>query len=143
MKISKSILEGAAGTTAMTIFSQYLSDKKHKNYSEPDLLAKFVHRSFPALGDRQARLAGWALHYGIGAAMMVAFRAVAKRGGIAKPLVYGVIGGLVGVAVWQQLFRKSSAPPRTDLAGFLTQLVPAHVIFSLPLLFDRSDREQQ
>jgi hypothetical protein len=139
MKLSKSILEGAAGTTAMTMFSHFLSGKKHQNYSEPDLLAKFVHRSFPALGDRQARIAGWALHYGIGAAMMVAFRAVAKRGGIAKPLIYGVIGGLAAVAVWQQLFRKSTVPPRTDVTGFLQQLLPAHVVFSLPLLFDRAE----
>ncbi|UYQ95631.1 hypothetical protein MKQ68_11010 [Chitinophaga horti] len=143
MKVTRTLLEGAAGTTAMTMFSHMLSRKMQENYSEPELLGELVRRGVPGLRKEHARKAGWALHYAIGLGMMAGFRAVAKRGGLAKPLVFGIVGGIAGIAAWRQMFRKHPSPPPADLVGFLTQLLPAHMVFCLPLLFEHTDEKEK
>jgi hypothetical protein len=141
MKMAGVIADSLAGTTAMTLFSYLISDKKKKNYSEPELLAAMVHNVAPKLDKKTALSAGWALHYAIGVGMMTAFRAASKKGSVTRPLVFGIVGGLIGVAAWRAMFKKHPNPPAADRKGFYKQLVPAHVIFCLPLLWDRAKGE--
>ncbi len=134
------MIDSIAGTTAMTLLSYYISDKKNRNYSEPELLAAMVRKRAPGLSKKAALTAGWGMHYAIGIGMMAAFRGISKKGGLARPLIYGVAGGLLGIAAWKAMFKKHPNPPSADRSGFYKQLLPAHIVFCLPLLWDDHEK---
>lgn len=143
MKIGKILLAAAVGTSFMTLYSYIISKRENDEFVEPVLLNELIDRSdnLPDIkeDEKDTHPAGWALHYGLGVAFVVAYWIIWKRSlkspGIVKGLLIGAASGAVGIAAWKIMFSSNDNPPQNDRYKYYRQLFIAHLIFSTLALF--------
>lgn len=126
----RKLLSGAvAGTSAMTLFSYYLSYKTDKQFKEPVLLNQLLRIS------NRNSLAGWNLHYLIGFLFTAGSHSFWKCKKIDPTfhsgLLLGLMYGFIGILGWHILFKLHSNPPSIKLRMYFFHLLAAHVIFGL------------
>ncbi len=133
MNAKKILLPALLGTTAMSIFSYFVSDVKRENYREPLVLAGLLSKLKPGLEKPGATIAGWVLHYASGVAFTSVFHQIWKRHfmkpTIASGIGLGAVSGLAGIAVWKMAFEAHPDPPRKNLKRYFTHLFWAHWVF--------------
>ena len=136
MKVSKIIIAGIVGTTAMTLYSYIISRKERQQYVEPVLLNKLIDGSenLPDIEDKKAHPAGWLAHYGIGILFVIAYsivwRHALKSPGPVKALIIGALSGVIAIGAWKSMFAANANPPHNNRYGYYKQLFYAHLIFS-------------
>ena len=133
MNTVKVIYGGAAGTTAMTIFSYAVSESKNKNFREPQLLASMMSRLFLFTSKNTNRIAGWILHYLVGFFFATVYSLLLRKkvldGSATSGICIGAISGVVGVLVWNETLKAHPTPPVIHRTRFYGQLMIAHIIF--------------
>ena len=138
MTLAKIITAGIAGTTAMTIFSYYLSRKQAQNFREPQLLAELIIKRIPSTGELGALMSGWILHYLVGVFFSGVYTCV-PGGNPGRPVVVkfvltGGLTGIIAIAGWRTLLQLHPDPPKLDRPRFYGQLITAHGIFGVVTL---------
>lgn len=132
MNLSRTIVAGVAGTTAMTLYSYVLSELKNKNFKEPRLLATLLYRLLPLKKDSSG-VTGWLLHYSVGILFALIYNAILRKRRIQNPAaqgaMIGAVSGIAAVLIWETSFRLHPAPPAVDYKRYYGQLVIAHIIF--------------
>jgi hypothetical protein len=138
MKAGKLLINAVTGTSIMTGFSYMVSASKRKNFREPELLAHFFQSVNPDLSSSRALAAGWATHYSLGIVWAIVhhllLQTTGTRPSIKAGLSLGLFSGLVGVAVWHQLFKLQPSLPSTPLQRFYSHLMLTHLVFSLTVV---------
>lgn len=123
-------------TSAMTIFSYAIYAITKNEVREPVLLAKLLKGSTPERNSRSPEIIlGWIGHYSIGIIFLLLYEATWLIAGLERDFIYGLIFGIVagvlGVIGWIVLFTISSEPPKIRYSLFFSQLIAAHIVFSL------------
>jgi hypothetical protein len=135
MDILKTISASAGGTSLMSLFSYLISDTKHKNFKEPEILGDLIHRVFPDTSKSKADIAGWALHYTAGTIFTGIYDQIWKKTSIkpsvASGAVLGALSGLAGIAVWRATIALHPNPPIKDYNSYYKHLILAHVFFGI------------
>lgn len=134
-EIAAVINSGIMGTSVMTAWSHVLSDVLQENFSEPNLLGE-LYKEWELPGHRWlSKIAGWHLHYGVGAFWSTLYSYLLKKGYIngkaGTSMLVGAGSGIISVAAWECMLRSAPRPPRIDKGKFYAQLVPGHVLFAL------------
>lgn len=132
--VVKPILKSAiVGTSAMTLFSYIISEKKEENFREPLVLADMIARLYPTIRRSDAALEGWGLHYLSGLGFVCGYHQLWKKGkvkpGILSGSLLGATSGLAGMLVWKTVFKLHPNPPAKDLKKYFGHLMLAHVVF--------------
>jgi hypothetical protein len=134
--MTKSIWAGIAGTAAMSVFSYLISNKKKKNFREPDLLAKMVKRVVPLFTRDTAEATGWTLHLTAGITFAAVYYELLKKLDLEPTVLNGLItGGLSGipaVAIWAAIFERHPHPPKLTSSArknYYKHLIAAHLVF--------------
>ncbi len=135
MDIAKTLSSAIGGTSLMSLFSYLVSDTKHKNFKEPEVLSELIQRVIPDIKDKQADLAGWALHFAAGTAFTAIYDQVWEKTSI-KPniksgAVMGALSGLAGIAIWRATIAMHPKPPIKDYNSYYKHLMLAHVFFGI------------
>lgn len=135
MDITKTLSAGIGGTSIMSLFSYLISDKKNRNFKEPEVLGELLNRVMPGLSEKQADIAGWALHFGAGAAFTAVYDQIWEKTSI-KPhiksgAIMGAVSGLIGIAVWRATIAMHPKPPIKDYKAYYKHLLLAHVFFGI------------
>jgi hypothetical protein len=132
-EIRNVIAAGLVGTSAMTIFSYLVSEKKDKNFKEPELLGKMVNRLIPGMDKEGSEAAGWAMHYAVGIFFAALYYSILKKAGsnpaMIKGLLYGGITGLPAIIVWHSVFKAHPSPPKIPYGKYYKHLLLAHLVF--------------
>ena len=132
MQTNKILSAAVLGTTAMTLFSYLISDKKKKNFLEPDVLSQLINRIVPIDKDH-AELAGWGSHYSTGVIFATAYAKLLEvtkmKPTLLSGLLFGTGSGLLGMLAWKLTFKGHPNPPIKDLKGYLGHLLLAHMVF--------------
>ncbi len=138
MKKVNVLLGAVAGTAAMTLFSYFLSDKKDKEFKEPELLGKMVNRAFPSVDKMPAQIAGWMMHGSMGFLFAYVYKELLVNlqfnRDLPDDIFIGVINGLVGVLIWKLVFSIHPDPPKIQFSKFYQHLILAHIIYSTTTL---------
>ena len=135
MDISKILTSSVGGTSLMSLFSYLISDSKHKNFREPEILGELIKRVVPDVSKTQADIAGWALHYAAGTVFTGIYDQIWEKTSI-KPSVksgaiLGAISGLAGIAIWRAAIAAHPNPPIKDYNSYYKHLLLAHVFFGI------------
>jgi hypothetical protein len=132
MKLNKMIWASIAGTTAMTLFSYFISQKKRKNFKEPELLGKLIHRAIPSADKENMQATGWVVHYTAGAVFAAIYYQLLKytdvKPTVGNGLLVGALSGLPAIAIWYTVLTLHPNPPHTS-NRYYGHLVAAHVVF--------------
>lgn len=133
MQIDKILISAVVGTSAMTLFSYWVSVSKNKNFREPEVLGQLIQRLPKSSSKKSAQIAGWFLHYTIGTSFVAFYNELWKRKHI-KPSVssgalLGAASGLVGITGWKGMFEVHPNPPAKKLKPFFSHLMLAHIVF--------------
>lgn len=135
-RLGKIVIAGVAGTSLMTLYSYFKSEKEDEQFREPVLLNALIDRSklFPQIKEESTHPAGWCAHYAIGITFVAAYHLLWRESlckpKIGKTFVMGSISGLTGIASWKIFFSQHDNPPYNDRAGYYRQLFIAHLIFT-------------
>ena len=136
---SKIIRAGLAGTTVMTVFSYYLSEKTRQNFKEPDLLARWIIKKSPRLGRVGAHISGWMIHYLVGIFFAAIYKRLYKNKCIKRSLpVYAITGAITGVVAvfgWKALFLSHPGSLVVNRKNFYGQLIIAHAVFGTVTIY--------
>jgi len=138
MSLAKIITAGIAGTTAMTIFSYYLSRKKGENFREPELLAESIIKISPSTGKLGSFMLGWIIHYLVGiffAAFIHVFPGEIRAGLLIKFALTGGLTGIIAITAWRILLQLHPDSPSLYRLRFYGQLITAHTVFGMVTLF--------
>ncbi len=119
-----------AATTAMTLFSYFVSASFRKLYEEPLLLEYVLTRFSIKLETQEKAAVAWSIHYLIGLAFVWMYCCVAPNYSWANALIFGSVIGIAGIVGWKIIFRLSGKPLQTDAGGYYLQLFIAHLIFA-------------
>lgn len=135
MDIIKTLSAGIGGTSLMSLFSYLISDSKNKNFKEPEILGELINRIMPSISEKQATAAGWAMHFGVGAAFTTVYDQIWEKTSI-KPdvksgAIMGAVSGLIGIAVWRATIAMHPKPPIKDYNAYYKHLMLAHVLFGI------------
>ncbi len=134
MEILKIILATIAGTTFMTAFSYMISESFNKLFKEPVLLNFALKALKLELSPTARRIAGWAIHYLIGVAFVLAYHVIWERGVLPldwiNTVLLGAISGLLGIAGWMLIFRIPANNPPVKFGQYYLQLFFAHIFFA-------------
>lgn len=121
------------GTSAMTLFSYLISEKKEENFREPLVLADLISRLFPSMRKSDAALEGWGLHYFAGLMFCYGYHKYWKNNkvkpGVLSGSLLGAVSGGVGILVWKAVFKLHPNPPSKNLKKYFGHLMLAHVVF--------------
>lgn len=142
---AKQILTAAvSGTTCMTLFSEILSKVKGSNYNEAEILSELLNRISP-LNKQQARVAGWIGHYGVGIVFSALYDTYLhntnKKASVFNGVIFGVLSGVAGAAIWHATFKAHPNPPGVDLKNYYKQLIIAHAIFGAAAALTYPDKK--
>src|SRR5690606_17768780 len=101
------VTAGTAGTSTMTLFSYMLSRSAPYNFREPRLLGSLL-KNILISESRQARLAGWMVHFLMGGGLAIVFQLAWKKRNI-KPtlktsLLFGACSGITAIIWWHTAF---------------------------------------
>jgi hypothetical protein len=133
MKASAIISSSTTATTAMSAFSYIISGRGRKDFREPFLLNKLLHRW--GLKKSVSKPAGWIAHYSVGALFSLVQKYLADRrmlpAGASTGAGYGLVCGFFGCLVWELTLNLHHNPPKINRRQFYLQLLPAHIIFGL------------
>lgn len=133
--LSKIVIAGIAGTTFMTLYSYYRSNKEGQQYREPVLLNKLINRSH-ALPNKinDNHPAGWVTHYAIGVLFVAAYYLFWKKSlhypTPVRTAIIGSVSGVVAVIAWKVMFITNPNPPANNRMGYYRVLFVAHIVFS-------------
>jgi len=135
MDIAKTLSASIGGTSLMSLFSYLISDSKNKNFKEPEILGELIKRIIPDLNEKQADLAGWALHFGAGTMFTTIYDQIWEKTSIKPDIksgaIMGAISGLIGIAVWRATIAMHPKPPIKDYHSYYKHLMLAHVLFGI------------
>lgn len=138
--ISQIIVVGIYATVAMTAFSYIFSYVFKGNFKEPQLLNYLLDKSPTVrLSICREHINGWLIHFSIGCFFVMVFKILHSLYAIPVTLqtgvIFGLLAGLVGMVVWHFLFYLHPHPPRIKKVGFYIQLVIAHLIFGIVMIW--------
>ena len=135
MHAGRILFAGIVGTSAMTLFSYLVSERKNKNFREPELLGQLIERLPIKSSNQSAHIAGWAIHYAIGISFMVCYSKIwehtRSKPTLSSGALLGAVNGLVGVSGWKLMFEAHPNPPAKELKPFFGHLILAHVVFGV------------
>lgn len=135
MERGKILLSGITGTSAMTLFSYWVSESKNKNFSEPEILSQLMKRFPTNITKTQADIAGWCIHYAIGIVFALMYYETWKisktKPTIPSGALLGALSGLAGIAAWQITFAVHPNPPAKNLKKYFGHLLIAHIVFGI------------
>ena len=133
MDLQPIIKSAIAGTSAMTLFSYLISEKKEENFREPLVLADLISRLSPKIRKSDAALEGWALHYFTGYGFSYVYDKIWRSGKVKPSLLSGVLlgaaSGAAGILVWKVVFKLHPNAPTKNLKKYFGHLVLAHMVF--------------
>lgn len=138
--IGRVILDGIAGTAAMTAYTKLVAHSSEKQLNVPAILGTIISGKKRPGGktttNSAALAAGVVAHYATGIAFAAAFRGLWKAG-ILKPNprnepILGVLHGITGILIWRATIKLSpkSRTPEIPLKDYFGVLMTGHVIFS-------------
>lgn len=141
--IKKTLLSGIAGTTTMTIYSYFASRKEGKQFREPQLLNRLLYgEEHGKMGPVEKSIqpaAGFLLHYCTGILFSSCYhlfwKKKAKTSALKNGISYGLTFGILGISIWKIVFKIHRNPPEIDLSRYLKQLIIAHLIFGITVVF--------
>ncbi|MEX2349470.1 MAG: hypothetical protein WD554_01185 [Flavobacteriaceae bacterium] len=135
MQTGNILISAIVGTSAMTLFSYLVSEKKKKNFREPEVLGNLIERLPQGVSRENSQMAGWGLHYTIGLLFVAGYHELWKQTKSKPSLTSGVLlgaaSGVVGVTGWQLMFEAHPNPPAKKLKPFFGHLILAHVVFGV------------
>lgn len=133
MTLGKTLISAIVGTTAMTIFSYFVSDWKNKNFREPEVLGQLVERLPNKVSKESAQMAGWGTHYAIGILFMLFYinwlKQTKAKPSLTSGTLLSIISGLTGVMGWKGMFEGHPNPPSKNLKAYFGHLLLAHIVF--------------
>ena len=134
MSASRTMSAAVLGTSAMTLYSYFLSGTKNRNFREPENLSILLRRTAP-VGEREAEAICWTAHYTVGLLFVLVYEefyaSTQLRPGIRSGLTLGFFTGLFAILVWKMVFDLHPRPPQKDFKKYYGQLLVAHIIFGL------------
>lgn len=135
MQTTKTLISAVVGTSAMTLFSYLVSESKHKNFREPEVLGQLIDRLPQSSSKLSAQIAGWAAHYAVGYLFERVYTALWERKKIKPSLasgaLLGAVSGLAGIVGWKGTFEAHPNPQAKNLNPFFGHLLLAHVVFGV------------
>jgi hypothetical protein len=133
MKVLQTIAAAALGTTAMTLFSYWISSAKRKQFREPELLQELLQKLPLQIPPGTAKAAGWLIHYSVGFSFCAIYDAIwrqtSSRPSLANGVVLGGISGIAGISGWHLVLSAHPNPPAVELKKYYGHLMLAHLIF--------------
>jgi hypothetical protein len=150
MTAVKIIGSSVLATSCMTACSYLLSYVTKKNFREPEILAGMIRNvcGHPR-GQASFLPTGWLLHYLFGAAWSPVQYSIhlyrKPKTGNPDALLFGACGGIIGIWAWDLMMHRAKYAPPVRKRDFYSQLVVAHLIYSLTLwqLLKRGINDQQ
>lgn len=135
MPTSNILLPTMVGTSAMTLFSYLVSEQKHENFREPDVLRQLIKRLPTTESNDSAEVAGWGGHYAAGLLFVLVYHQLWKQNKIKPSIMSGALlgaaSGLAGIIVWKIAFMVHPNPQRKNLNNYFRHLLFAHVVFGI------------
>ncbi len=135
MDLTKIISAGAGGTSLMSLFSYLISDVKHKNFKEPEILGELLERIIPAISKKQSVAGGWVLHYTAGTIFTAIYNQIWEKTSIQPNIksgaVLGAMSGIAGIAVWKATIAMHPNPPAKNYDAYYKHLLLAHILFGI------------
>lgn len=132
-EIIRILLAAIIGTSLMTLFSYYASNRWDSPFREPILLNKLLYRSPFYTSKTLPVLPGWLLHYFVGLLFVIAYHYIwistALEPSILNGLIFGFISGFLGIAGWAVALKIHPDPPFVNSKKYYPHLLAAHVIF--------------
>lgn len=138
MEILKVLLATIAGTSVMTAFSYFLSESFNKLWKEPVLLNLVISKSKIELTPERTNIFGWAIHYTIGLAFVLAYNWIWTTTEVDPTwfcgLIFGIISGFIGIISWYFLFKLPDEKPKIKFKHYYLQLFIAHILFAFTVI---------
>ncbi len=135
MQPGKILISALVGTSAMTLFSYLISNKKNKNFREPQVLGQLISRLPVSVSKESAQVAGWGIHYAIGTLFVVCYIELWHQTKVKPSLTSGTLlgagSGLIGVGGWKLMFESHPHPPAKNLKPYFGHLILAHIVFGI------------
>ncbi len=133
MRLNRTLTGSIFGTSAMTMFSYFLSGKSKKQFKEPVLLNKLLSDLYFIRYLKKNSVPGWLLHYFVGT-IFATFSHVLWKTSKVNPtiqsgLYLGLMYGLIGITGWHLIFKLYPNPPAINLQEYYLHLLAAHLIF--------------
>jgi hypothetical protein len=130
--IQKIIGGAVTGTSLMTGFSYGVSNDKHQQFREPELLNKLINSLLPK--GKRSDAYGWFIHYAVGLGFVTAYHQLWKQPNtnplLKNSLVLGLATGILGASVWTAVLKLHPHAPKINLKRYLPHLVVAHLVFA-------------
>ena len=131
----KILISAILGTSAMTLFSYLISNRKNKNFREPQVLGQLIHRLPVSASKESSQMTGWGMHYAIGTLFVICYSELWEQTKVEPTLTSGMLlgagSGLIGVMGWKLMFEGHPNPPAKNLKPFFGHLILAHVVFAV------------
>ncbi|MBZ9728067.1 hypothetical protein LB467_00035 [Salegentibacter sp. JZCK2] len=135
MHLGKILISAIVGTSAMTLFSYLISNKKNRNFREPQVLGQLIKRLPKSGSKKSAQIAGWGLHYAIGTLFVVCYSELWQQTKVKPSLTSGTLlgagSGLIGIGGWKLMFEAHPNPPAKNLKPYFGHLILAHIVFGI------------
>lgn len=126
--INDAIFSGTLGTTLMTAFSYSVANKKGRYFEEPKILTELIAKK-----NALENVPGFALHYATGILFATAYQMFWKKRGHAdllkSGLSFGLVFGIIGVTVWEAVFKLHPHTPKVKLNRYIGHLLIAHLVY--------------
>lgn len=134
----KKLIASIIATSAMTIFSYYVSRKKHQQFREPQLLAEVLKdiQHKPKV-QQQEIYSGFLIHYLVGYSFAFIYKQLWKYSALKPTLkdgaIIGFFNGIFGAAVWKLTFMLKPGKAHAQEINYLLHLILAHIVFGATL----------
>lgn len=134
MNLLKIAAAAFSATNIMTAFSYLMSACFKKLFQEPVIMDYLLKHLGIKLEGRWNKAAGWFAHYIIGFVMVLCYAVLWRYTdidfGFISGIVFGMISGLIGVALWRKIYRTSI---HRDVSAkyYYIQLFTAHIVFAI------------
>jgi hypothetical protein len=133
-KLARIISATLSGTSMMTAFSYFTSEKKDKFFKEPELL-NLLLRKLPAdIKVERKSIQGWLMHYLVGFFFCWVY---SQKWYNQKPVIrlvygipFGIVSGVMGAIIWKKTFDLHPNPPKTDYRTYYRHIFLAHLVFT-------------
>ncbi|HEX2935484.1 MAG TPA: hypothetical protein VHO72_09045, partial [Bacteroidales bacterium] len=130
--LAKSAFSGVIGTTFMTLFSIFASEKRGRQFREPEILSMLL-KDLP-INKSKRIIIGWIAHYMVSVSFNMVNQKLLdklqKSPTFLNGVLLGAVNGAVGLAIWKAIFEAHPSPPKIGLNRYLAHLFLAHLIFA-------------
>lgn len=138
--VSDILIAGVFATIAMTFFSYGLSFFLNSNFKEPQIINLLIYKDSSSQSFvKRHDIIGWLVHFIVGVVFVTVFKLIRIYFDVElsyfNGLIYGFLGGLLGVFIYTLAFALHPNPPVDNKISFFCQLVVAHIIFGVVMLF--------